>query len=50
MRHDVEKIISVIIDITTAIAVFIFGRKTVSGNDDRQRDIRGTLDDIKGDS
>lgn len=41
-----EKIIAVIIAIAAAIAAFIFGRKTGSGNYDRQRDIRGTLDDI----
>lgn len=42
-----EKIIAAIIAVASVAAAYLFGRKSGSGSNDRQRDIRGALDDIR---
>lgn len=42
-----EKIIATIIAVASIAAAYLFGRKSGSGSNDRQRNIRGALDDIR---
>ena len=42
-----EKIIAALIALASVIAAYLFGRKSGSGHDDRERDIRGALGDIR---
>ena len=42
-----EKIIAAIIAVASVAVAYLFGRKSGSGSNDRRRDIRGALDDIR---
>ena len=42
-----EKIIAAIIAVASIAAAYLFGRKSGSSSNDRQRDICGALDDIR---
>lgn len=42
-----EKIIAAIAAIASVVTAYLFGRKSGFGSNDRQRDIRGALDDIR---
>ena len=42
-----ERIVAAVLAVASVIAAFVLGRKSRSSHDDRERDIRGALDDIR---